>query len=185
MKGGGTVFRGVVLVGFMGSGKTSVGKVLAERLDAEFVDVDDRVERLAGRSIGEIFASGGEKAFRGMEKAAIREALYVSGRVVAVGGGAFLDEENRRMLKAYGPVAFLDVSGDSVIARLSGDRSRPLFPGAKEEDKLRDLMERRRPAYQEADFTVSTDDRSISEVADEVSGLLARKAGQVPEGEGG
>lgn len=185
MKGGGTAFRGVVLVGFMGAGKTSVGKALAERFDAEFVDVDDRVERFAGRSIAEIFASGGEKAFRGMEKAAIRETLSVSGRVVAVGGGAFLDEENRCLLKAYAPVAFLDVSGDSVIARLSGDRSRPLFPGGKEEGKLRELLETRRPAYQEADFTVSTDDRSISEVADEVSGLLARKADRVREGEGG
>jgi shikimate kinase len=185
MKGGGTAFRGVVLVGFMGAGKSSVGKVLAERLEAEFVDVDDRVERSAGRSIGEIFATEGEKAFRGMEKAAIREALSVSRRVVAVGGGAFLDEENRRLLKAYAPVAFLDVSWDSVIARLSGDRSRPLFPGGKEEGKLRDLMERRRPAYQEADFTVSTDNRPVSEVADAVSDLLARETCRGREGEGG
>ncbi len=185
MKGGRTVFRGVVLVGFMGAGKSSVGKALAERLDAEFVDVDERVERSAGRSVGEIFAAEGEKAFRGMEKAAIREALSLSGRVVAVGGGAFLDVENRRMLKAYAPVAFLDVSLGSVIARLSGDRSRPLFPGEKEEGKLRDLMERRRPAYQEADFTVSTDGRSVLEVADAVSAYLAREACRGREGEGG
>jgi shikimate kinase len=119
-----------------------------------------------------------------MEKTAIRKAVSVSGRVVAVGGGAFLDEENRRSLKAYAPVAFLDVSCDSVIARLSGDRSRPLFPGEHEKGKLRELMDKRRPAYRQADFTVLTDDRSVSEVADQVLGLLGRTAVRTAEGEG-
>jgi shikimate kinase len=185
MTGGGAAFRGVVLVGFMGAGKSSVGRALGDRLAAEFVDVDDRVTASAGRSIAEIFATRGEAVFRKMEKAAIREAVSVRGRVVAVGGGAFLDEENRRLLKAYAPVAFLDVSWDTVAARLAGDRSRPLFPGGREEGKLRDLMETRRPAYEEADFTVSTDNRPVSEIADEVSFLLARATGGGREGEGG
>jgi shikimate kinase len=175
--------RQVVLVGFMGAGKSSVGKVLAERLGAEFVDVDERIEETSGKSVGEIFASRGEGTFREMEKAAIRDAVSVPGRVVAAGGGAFVDEANRRTLKAYAPVFFLDVSVESVLERLSGDRSRPLFPGGKEEGKLRKLMERRRPAYQEADFTVSTDDRSVPEIADRILALLARRP--VPRREGG
>jgi shikimate kinase len=175
--------RQVVLVGFMGAGKSSVGKILAERLGAEFVDVDERIEETAGQSAGEIFASCGEEAFREMEKAAIRDAVSVPGRVVAAGGGAFVDEANRLALKTYAPVFFLDVSVESVLERLSGDRSRPLFPGEKEEGKLRNLMERRRPAYQEADFTVSTDHRSVPEIADRILALLARRP--VPRREGG
>lgn len=185
MRGGKTSFRGVVLVGFMGAGKSSVGKVLAGRLGAEFVDVDDRIEETSGGSIAEIFSAVGEAEFRRMEKKAIRDAVSVSGRVVAVGGGAFQDEENRTLLKGYAPVAFLDVSMETVVARLAGDRSRPLFPGSGDEGKLWRLMEKRRPAYQEADFTVSTDNRTVPEVADEVSCILEREALGGREGEGG
>jgi shikimate kinase len=173
--------REAVLVGFMGAGKSSVGKILANRLCAEFVDVDEIIERAAGRSVQEIFASLGEDAFREMEKAAIRDVVSVSGRVVAAGGGAFLDEGNRMALSAYGPVFFLDVSCESVLERLSGDRSRPLLPG--EEKRLRDLMGKRRPVYLLAGFTVPTDRRSASEVADGILDLLARHPR--PQREGG
>jgi shikimate kinase len=174
--------RQAVLVGFMGAGKSSVGKVLAERLGAEFVDVDERIEKAAGKSIGEIFAAGGEGAFRGMEKEAIRDAVSAPGRVVAAGGGAFVDEENRRALRAYAPVFFLDVSVESVMRRLSGDRTRPLFPGGNEEGALRDLMARRRPAYRDADFTVPTDDLAVPEIADRIVALLSRPPGPVRKG---
>jgi shikimate kinase len=167
----------------MGAGKSSVGKVLAQRLGAEFVDVDERIEETAGRRIGEIFVSRGEAAFREMEREAILDAVSAPGRVVAAGGGAFVDEANRRALKAYAPVFFLEVSVESVLERLSGDRSRPLFPGGKEAVKLRELMERRRPSYQEADFTVSTDNRSVPEIAEHILSLLARRS--APRREGG
>ncbi|MBI5577200.1 MAG: shikimate kinase [Deltaproteobacteria bacterium] len=170
--------REAVLVGFMGAGKTTVGKMLAKRLDAEFVDVDDLIEKAEGRSIREIFASPGEGAFRKMEKAAIRNVVSVPGRVIAAGGGAFLDEGNRLMLSAYGPVFFLDVSCESVLARLSGDRSRPLLPG--EEKGLRELLEARRPFYLLADFTVPTGSRPAREVAEDILALLSggRHAGR-------
>lgn len=176
-------FRGAVLVGFMGAGKSTVGKILADRLGAEFVDVDERIEKAAGSSIREIFASLGESAFRGMEKEAIRDAVSVSGRVVAAGGGAFLDEGNRRALAAYGPVFFLDVSCESVLERLSGDRSRPLLPG--EANKMRDLMEKRRPAYRLADFTVATDRRTAPEIAEGILDLMARRPRARREGGNG
>ncbi len=184
MRAGGHAFRGLVLVGFMGAGKSSVGRVLAERLGAEFIDADDRIEETSGRRIAEIFSGSGEGHFRRLEKEAIREILSVPGRVVAVGGGAFLDEENRRLLKEYAPVAFLDVSMETVIARLAGDKSRPLLPGSGEEGRLKALMAKRRPSYLEADFLVSTDDRTISEVADEVSAVLAVGARETEKGEG-
>src|SRR5512134_418640 len=182
MSPGGKTCRQAVLVGFIGAGKSSVGKLLAERLEAEFVDVDERIEEAAGKSIGEIFASSGEETFRAMEREAVREAVSAPGRVVAAGGGAFVDETNRRALKKYAPVFFLDVSVESVLERLSGDLSRPLFAGGKEAETLRELMERRRPAYEEADFRVPTDCRTVREIADRILSLLQRRAG--PRGEG-
>lgn len=167
--------RQAVLVGFMGAGKTTVGKLLAGRLAAEFVDVDERVEKAQGESIAEIFATYGEETFRKMERSAVREAVAVPGRVVAVGGGAFVDAANRRALKAYAPVVFLDVSVESVLERLPGDRSRPLLGGGRDPGKLKELMEMRRPSYEEADFTVSTDRRSASEIADHILALLGRR----------
>lgn len=183
MKRGGKRLPQAVLVGFMGAGKSSVGKLLAERLAAEFVDVDERIEKAEGKSIGEIFVLFGEEKFRELERSAVREAVSAPGRVVAAGGGAFADEANRRALKAYAPVFFLDVSVESVLERLSQDRSRPLFGAGKDPRKLRELMEMRRPAYREADFTVSTDLRSVAEIADRVLDLLARRPRT--RGEGG
>jgi shikimate kinase len=183
MRRGGKPCRQAVLVGFMGAGKSSVGKILSERLAAEFVDVDERIEEAAGKSIGEIFASSGEETFREMERAAVLDAVSAPGRVVAAGGGAFVDEENRRALKAYAPVFFLEVSVESVLERLSGDLSRPLFAGEKDAGTLRELMERRRPTYETADFRVTTDNRTVREIADRILSLLRRRAGPRCEGE--
>lgn len=172
-------FPGLVLVGFMGSGKTSVGREIARRIGAPFEDIDERIEGAVGMTVGEIFASRGEPAFRALEKRAIRDAVAVPGRVVATGGGAFVDEENRKVLKEYAAVAFLDVSRESVAARLSEDASRPLLPGGSpglsdsERDlRIDELMRLRRPAYEMADFTVPTDGRTVEEVADSVLALL-------------
>lgn len=163
-------FRGLVLVGFMGSGKTSVGQEISRRLGAEFLDLDDRIERIAGSSVREIFADRGERAFRELETEAIREAVSVAGRVIATGGGAFQNEENRHLLKEYAPVVFLDVTPDGVVSRLSGDRTRPLLPGngTGGEQEIVRMMKARRPAYELADLTVRTDGITVLQVADRV-----------------
>ena len=163
-----------VLVGFMGAGKSSVGRALARRLGAEFFDVDDRIEAGAGRTVGEIFSREGEPAFRKREREAIRDAVAVPGRVIATGGGAFLDEDNRQLLKAYAPVIFLDVSPATALERLAGDTSRPLLSGGDREKAAKELMERRRPAYRQADYQVSTENRTAARVAEEVFLLLSR-----------
>lgn len=178
-------FPGVVLVGFMGSGKTSVGREISRRTGAEFVDLDERIERSQGASVREIFDTRGEPAFREMERNAVREAISVPGRVIATGGGAFLDAGSRRMLKRYAPVVFLDVSPGSVLARLPGDLSRPLLPGeepggdpAEREREIAERMQGRRPAYEQADVTVKTDGRTVREVVDLVlSGIGGRPEG--------
>ncbi|MGB3399843.1 MAG: shikimate kinase [Candidatus Deferrimicrobiaceae bacterium] len=177
--------RGAVLVGFMGAGKSSVGKVLARRLGAEFLDVDERIEDDAGKTVEEIFATEGEQAFRGRERMAIRDAVSVPGRVIATGGGSFLDDDNRKRLRAYAPVVLLDISPATALARLAGDTLRPLLSGEDREKAVTELMERRRPAYRKADFRVSTENLTAARVAEKVFLLLSRGSQGVPAGRTG
>jgi len=177
--------RGAVLVGFMGAGKSSVGKVLARRLGAEFLDVDKRIEADAGKTVEEIFATEGEQAFRKRERMAIRDAVSVPGRVIATGGGSFLDGDSRKRLNAYAPVVFLDISPATALARLAGDTSRPLLSGEDQEKTVTELMEKRRTAYLQADFRVSTENLTAARVAEEVFLLLSRGSQGVPAGRTG
>ncbi len=168
---------GIVLVGFMGSGKSSVGRELARRTGAEFVDADAWTERKTGREIRVLFAEEGEPAFRKLEKAALREILAVKGRVVAAGGGAFLDEENRKLMKAYGPVVYLEANADTLLRRLAKDTKRPLLQGADRESIVRGLLGRREPEYRQADLTVSTDGLTVKEIARRIIELLKTTEG--------
>ena len=130
----GETFPGVVLVGFMGSGKSSVGRVLARRFGAPFVDVDERIESAAGCPIRDLFPREGEPAFREREKAVLRDVLSVKGCVVATGGGAFADEENRDLLRSYAPVIYLEAAVETLLERLAGDLGRPLLRGGDREE---------------------------------------------------
>ena len=177
MSRGGT-FPGVVLVGFMGSGKSSVGRELARRFGAPFVDVDERIESSAGSPIRELFAREGEPAFRAREKAALREALSVKGCVVATGGGAFSDEENRVLLRTYAPVVYLEAAVETLLERLAGDLGRPLLRGGDREAVVRELLSRRVPGYRTADVTVRTDGRTVEEVAGQVADWIDRTEGR-------
>jgi len=172
-------------VGFMGAGKSSVGKVLARRLGAEFLDVDERIEDDAGKTVEEIFATEGEQAFRKRERMAIRDAVSVPGRVIATGGGSFLDDDSRKRLSAYAPVVFLDISPAAALARLAGDRSRPLLAGEDREKTVTELMEKRRTAYRKAEFRVSTENLTAARVAEEVFLLLSGESQGVPAGRTG
>lgn len=169
----GRAFPGVVLVGFMGSGKSSVGRALARRLRVGFVDVDERIERAAGKPIRDIFSAEGEPAFREREAAALRDALSVPGRVVATGGGAFLSEGNRALIRAYAPVVYLEARAETLLARLPADSARPLLRGDDRGKVVRELLARRLPGYRLADHTVATDGLTVEEVADRVVKWLA------------
>jgi shikimate kinase len=170
-------FPGVVLVGFMGSGKSSVGRELARRSGAEFVDVDAWIETAAGRSIRELFAAEGEPAFREREKGALQEVLAVRGRIVATGGGAFMDEGNRMLLRTYGPVVYLEAAAETIVERLARDAHRPLLAGGDREGTVRDLLARRIPAYRLADYAVRTDGRLVRDVAERILALLESREG--------
>jgi shikimate kinase len=174
----GAAFPGVVLVGFMGSGKSSVGRELARRFDAPFVDMDERIESAAGSPIRDLFAREGEPAFREREKAALRDALSVKGCVIATGGGAFSDEENRVLLRSYAPVVYLEAAVDTLLGRLAGDLGRPLLHGGDREEVVRELLSRRVPGYRTADITVRTDGRTVEEVAGKVADWIDRTEGR-------
>jgi shikimate kinase len=165
----------VFLVGFMGAGKTSVGCALGQRLNWLFEDLDDRIERAAGRTVAEIFRDSGEKAFRLAERAALMEVFEElnagSVRIVALGGGAFVQPENAALLRgANVATVFLDAPVDELWQRCSEQMrekgaSRPLLQSAKQ---FRDLHRARRKDYLRASFKIETGGRAIDAIADEI-----------------
>jgi len=150
---------GLFLAGFMGSGKSTVGRLLAEEMGWEFVDLDEEIERAQNMTITEIFAQRGEGAFRQIEHEALREQLRAAERgkprVVALGGGAFAQERNRAMLEATGTVVWLDAPLEVLLKRVEHEIHRPL---ARDPKRFAELYEARRVAYAEADFRVEADD---------------------------
>jgi shikimate kinase len=150
------VFRNLVLVGFMGSGKSSVGRILSSLTGFVFVDTDNRVAREAGRSIPEIFRTEGEEHFRQLETGVLRGLVGRIGLIVATGGGVILGEENRRLLRAIGPVVWLDASTDELHQRVRHSK-RPLLQTEDPRRTLEELYRGREPLYREAaDFRVDS-----------------------------
>jgi shikimate kinase len=164
----------VALVGFMGAGKTTVGRALADRLNWRFEDLDDSIQAREGRSIEQIFQQQGEEAFRELERLAVREILTQapSGpRVLALGGGAFPQEPVRELLReAEIPAVFLDAPDDELFRRSEQpDVVRPL---RRDREQFRELCQRRRGAYLKANLRIETAGKEIGAIVDEiVSGL--------------
>jgi len=161
----------VVLVGPPGAGKTTVGALLAHRLGVRLRDTDQDVAEAAGCSVADIFVDQGEDAFRALEAAAVAAALAEHTGVVALGGGAILDEGTRRTLRGH-RVVFLDVSVKDAASRVGFNRDRPLLLGNPRAQWLR-LMQRRRSFYEEvAQQVVNTDGRTPDDLADEIAALV-------------
>jgi shikimate kinase/3-dehydroquinate synthase len=150
--------RSIVLVGFMGSGKTSTGRRLAQRLGLAFVDADTEIEAAAGMTIAEIFAKHGEPSFRDGERRVMARLLEVGPRVIATGGGAFLHEQTRARIAARGVSVWLKADPDVLWRRVRKRSHRPLLQGPDPETTLRTLLEQRYPYYARADVTVASRD---------------------------
>ena len=164
--------RNIVLIGFMGTGKSSAGKALAKKTGRALVDIDQRVEEKEKRRIADIFEKDGEAAFRRLEKEAIREAVKGSGLVITTGGGAVLDPENLSALKAGGVVVALEATPETIFQRVKDSRHRPLLKSNDVLGEIRRLLESRRPYYRKADVVVSTDGKTALQVADEIAAKL-------------
>jgi shikimate kinase len=169
------MYRNVVLVGFMGTGKTTVGEKLAEALGWTFEDSDRAVVERAGMTISELFERQGEAAFRKLETEVLRDLLAGTYRVVSTGGGAVLKEENRSLMLEGGLVAALKAEESTIVERVRGDANRPLLQGDVEE-RVRTLMEARRYAYDFAPLQIDTDHLTVDQIVALITGRIKEKA---------
>lgn len=160
----------IILIGFMGCGKTTLGNELARALEWAFVDTDELVVQEAGRSVNDIFAEEGEAGFRQRESRAL-ESLTRQGRpcVISAGGGLPIQPQNHRLLEQLGTVIYLQAPAQTLEQRLRGDTKRPLLQGADLGHRIRSMMEEREPIYQEvADLIVQTEGKDFGELIGEI-----------------
>ena len=146
----------IVLVGMMGAGKSSVGKRLAHALSLPFRDADEEIERAAGRTISEIFATRGEAEFREGERRVIARLLDMAPHVLATGGGAFMNPDTRALVKQKAISVWLKSDPEILARRVGRKGNRPLLEGRDARRVLSELLEKREPSYREADITVES-----------------------------
>lgn len=171
----------IILVGFMASGKSHVGRILSERTGMPLVDADSVIVERAGRSIEQIFADEGEPAFRSLERGIIAELCGGTGQIISAGGGAFVDPDNRQAMLAGGTVFCLQARPETIYQRLkadndSGQAVRPLLAGPDPLARIRDLLAAREDAYRQAHYSIDTDESTPEEVAGLISDLLAARS---------
>jgi shikimate kinase len=173
-----------ILIGPPGAGKTTVGRLLAGLLEAEFLDTDDVVEEAAGKPVSDIFISDGEAVFRGLEREAVARTVASHRGILALGGGAVMDPGARELLAGQ-RVVYLETGFAAAAHRTGLDAPRPLLIG-NPRTRMRELLAERLPVYEGlAWVTVSTDDRAPQEIADEIAATItARLAAETGEGAG-
>ena len=172
----------IVLIGFMGSGKSTLGIKLSYRMKQPYLDTDKYIEHKTGRTISEIFETDGESTFRQMETDALNTLIDegIKDHVIATGGGMPVKADNHALLKKLGVVVWLRIRPETVIDRLSSDKNRPLLQREDRETVIRELMEARNEAYSKcADVIVDVDDKKVERIMDEVftksAGIRKRK----------
>ena len=165
---GGRVIHNLALVGFMGTGKSSVGQLVAAQLHFRFADTDELIEARAGRTISAIFAEEGEGPFREYERAVVDELKNFHRTVIATGGGLVAHEENLLRLKTHALVICLWASPETIWERVRHQTHRPLLQTPDPTAKIRQLLAEREPFYRQADVLVNTEMRSVKEVVHQV-----------------
>ena len=158
----------IYIVGFMGTGKTAVGKGVARQLNLKFLDLDLLIEQGQKKKINQIFAEDGEAQFRLLEKQALKKISAKENLVVSCGGGIVLDKENIQTMRKTGIMICLNARPEIILARTQRYRHRPLLNVDNPQDKIKELLGIRAPFYSQADYTIDTSDLSISEVVNKV-----------------
>ncbi len=170
--------KNIILIGFMGTGKTAVGHTLATRLCWEFIDTDNIIVERSGKSIHRIFTEDGEGYFRKLEEEVIKELTRLSNKVIATGGGAILTPGNREKLKRSGTVFLLTASPRTIYQRLKGDSSRPLLQGEYMLNRIEELLKLRDEYYLlAADYVIDTNGARPEEVCDAILQILLNQKG--------
>ncbi|MEX2318140.1 MAG: shikimate kinase [Pirellulales bacterium] len=170
----------IFLIGYRGTGKSSVARELAQRLGYDWIDADDEIERRAAKPIASIFAEEGEAAFRDLEQLIVADLCRLRRTVIALGGGAVLREENRQSVTAAGSVVWLTASVDTIQKRLAGDPAtasrRPNLTAAGGRTEIERLLAERTPLYRAcATLEVDTEGKTAAEVADEIESYLSAR----------
>ena len=168
----------LVLIGFMGCGKTALGRWISQNVNMSFYDTDEYIVSKQNREIVDIFATDGETFFRDLETEAIKEmSEKITDSVISVGGGLPLREENRELLKKLGIVVYLRATQDTLVKRLDNDTKRPLLAGKDIRGKINELMIQREHIYENAaQIIVDTDDRTLEKIYNEIEDIILTKA---------
>ncbi|MCD6506286.1 shikimate kinase [Candidatus Poribacteria bacterium] len=158
----------IILVGFMGTGKTAVGRKLSHILRYPLIDTDDLIEEEIGVSIPEIFNRFGEPFFREVESQVVERVSKLDAHVISTGGGVVLREENLKNLRRNGIIFCLNATPEEIWRRVSSESHRPLLNAPDPMGRIRKLLARRAPFYAKADFQIETTGRSIEEITEEI-----------------
>ncbi|MCM8760907.1 MAG: shikimate kinase [Candidatus Omnitrophica bacterium] len=160
--------KNIVLIGFMGTGKTTIATRLAHRLGMKYVSTDDLIERRERRTINEIFKSSGEDYFRDVESSVIRDICCIDGQVIDTGGGAVIRDENLSNLKSNGIVICLTADEQTIMERTKKYKHRPLLNCEDPKRRIKDLLAKRAPLYARADHTIDTGKLTVRQVVEEI-----------------
>lgn len=164
----------VILTGFMGTGKSSVGRLLACRLGYAFRDVDALIVEQEGKSINDIFSEKGELYFREVESTVLMRVLQDSSQVISTGGGAVISDDNRKAMKRCGVVVNLVATAEAILHRLRGDGERPLLREEKSLQRIETMLAQREGYYCDADIRIDTNGKNVEDVAREILTFLER-----------
>ena len=156
--------KNIVLIGFMGSGKTEIGKRLADKLGYTFMDTDSIIEKKMGKSISGIFQEDGEEHFRGLEAGVVKELSGIRGCIISTGGGMVVNRENILNLKKDGLMIWLKTSPETIYERVKSEHHRPLLGVKDPLQEINKLLGLREPLYAEADITIETDGLDIEKI---------------------
>ncbi len=165
----------IVLVGFMGTGKTVVGERLAEMLQMEVIDTDDIIEADSGMVISRIITEMGGEHFRDLESKTVEKVCKLNHHIISTGGGVVIREENIRNLKSTGMLFCLDAMPETILRRTSQETHRPLLEVADPISRIREMLRERKPLYEKADYKIDTTPLTVEQVAEKIVKIFGRE----------